>query len=182
MDHSTRMLRTLGVLAVSMTGTATLLGWIDPSTGSSDSVISIDELVSAAHTAVTKDTTPIPGRWAGVELLSYAVAPGSDRFLTAHAAAHDVHFTVDECGRCESSALWRGQALGPDGHPDIQIRIAQLGDGEPMSTTQWAAVRALVGALTSVLGGSDDLAVSLEPTFGEVYGLTPGTVVQVEPL
>ena len=114
--------------------------------------------------------------------MAYVDLPGSDRLLTAQAAADDVHFTVDQYGRCESSALWRGQALGPDGNADIRIRIIQLGDGEPMSSAQWTAVRALVGALTPVVGGGYDLAVSLEPTFGEVYGLTPGAVVQVAPL
>ncbi len=176
------MLRTLGVLIVSMTGTATLLGWIDPAPGSSESAVSIDEVISAAHAAVTEDTTPIPGRWAGVQLLASAAPSGSDRLLVAHAASDDVHFTVDECGRCEGSALWRGQAFAPDGHPDIRIRIVQLGDGEPMSAPQWTAVRALMGALTPVLGERGDLAVSLEPTFGEIYGLTPGAVVQVAPL
>jgi len=182
MDHSTRMLRTLGALVVSMTGTATLLGWIDPSPSIAEPAVSIEELISAAHTAVTDETTPIPGRWAGVELLAYPVPAGSDRLLAARAETNDVHFTVDQYGRYESSALWRGQALAADGHTDIRIRIVQLGDGEPMSTTQWTAVRALVAALTSALGVTGDLAVSLEPTFGEIYGLTPGTVVQVAPL
>ena len=176
------MLRTLGVLIVSMTGTATLLGWIDPAPGISGSAVSIDELVSAAHAAVTEGTTPIPGRWAGVQLLAYAAPSGSDRLLAAHAAADDVHFTVDAGGRCEGSMLWRGQAFAPDGQPDIRIRIVQLDDGEPMSALQWTAVRALVGALTPVLDEHGDLSVSLEPTFGEIYGLTAGAVVPVAPL
>jgi len=176
------MLRTLGALVVSMTGTASLLAWIAPSPATTDSVISIEELIGVAHAAVTADTTPIPGRWAGVELLAYPAPSESDRLLIAQAAADDVHFTLDQYGLCESSALWRRQALGPNGRPDIRVRIVQLGGGAPMSPSQWTAVRALVGALTSVLGGNDDLPVSLEPAFGEVYGLPPNAVVQVAPL
>jgi len=182
MDHSTRMLRTLGVLVVSMTGTAALLSWIDPSPAATGPTVSIEELVDAARTAVTERTRPIRGRWAGVQLQAQPASTGAERLLTAQAAIEDVHFTVDENGRCISSELWHRQGFAPDGQPDIRVRIVQTANGEPMSTVQWIGVRALMGALDSVLGNENDLAVSLEPTFGDVYGLEPGTVVQVQPL
>lgn len=182
MDHSTRMLRTLGILVVSMTGTATLLGWIDPVSTFSSTPVPVDVLISEARSAVLGDIHQTLASWNRIELQAAPAPTGADRVLTARSDESVVHFTVDLDGWCTSSELWRRQAVAPNGSTEIRIRLLQLGANQPVSPIQWTSVRALVSELTTVLGAEGRVPVSLEPALGEMYGLSPGTSVRLPAL
>jgi len=182
MDHSTRMLRTLGTLVVSMTGTATLLGWIDPASPPAGDAIPTETVLAQARSAVSAPARGVPASWSGIELKSAPARVHGERALTASAGARDAHFTIDLAGRCFSSDIWRNQAFVGNGSTEIRIRVMQQAVGEPMSKPQWTAVRALVSQLDVLLATEPALPVYLEPDLAAAYGLAPDVSIHVPTL
>ncbi|MHC4698901.1 MAG: hypothetical protein ACYTFA_19400, partial [Planctomycetota bacterium] len=67
MDQRTRMWKTLGCLAAAMSGTAALLGWMNPSPSPGTLILSPNEIARLAQWAVTDGVVVRNHRWVDVE-------------------------------------------------------------------------------------------------------------------
>ncbi len=180
MDHSTRMLRTLGVLVLSMTGTATLLGWVDPGANPSQAANQHAVLIQMAQDAVARDVDVRAARWDTVELVAVPPVASGSRLLLAERDSDPAHFVLDEFGRCMRSDLWslqRGTARRPGA---IRVKIVQRTANEPMSAAQWTGVRALVGALEAVVPVDRGLRAVVDSSWATAYGVAPGEPVAID--
>lgn len=141
------MVGTLACLILSMTGTAALLGWIDPTrsvmavplTAGNESALAVDrhfQLIDFRGEA-----------WNDIEVLLLRVnAAGQwDPVLTFFGA----HLYVDALGGVAYDDLWLNQDSPPDRPRTLRI-VAILNDGPPeMSPPQTSVVASLVDSLTS---------------------------------
>lgn len=180
MDHSTRMLRTLGVLVLSMTGTATLLGWVDPGATPSQAAIQPTVLIQMAQDAVTRDVDVRVGRWDTIELVAVPPVTDGRRLLLAERDTESAHFSLDEFGRCMRSDLWSHQRSSAGRSGAIRVKIVQRTDKEPMSAAQWMGVRALVGALEAVSPADRGLRAVVDSSWAAAYGVAPGEPVTID--
>ncbi len=184
MDQSTRMLRTLGVLVLSMTGTASLLGWADPGATLPSAVIPPADLIQMAQGAAAGDAATggvgvRADHWNTIELVAGRSNAGGDRLLLAATGSQPAHFTLDDFGRCSRSDLWLLQRDSSAGTGAIRVEIAQNTPEEPMSAAQWTSVRALVGALQSVVS-DQSLEVVVDATWALAYGVVAGDPVAID--
>jgi len=178
------MLRTLGTLVVSMTGTAALLNWVAPSASAPKADMPAEVAIAQARTAVATESAAGLALWSRIELEGATSDTPGARALTATADEPGVHFTIDASGRCYSSDSWRTQAFTAGSSAEIHIRLLQGSIGEPMSQSQWTAVRAIVSELDARLGAEagDGLPVFLEPDLAAVYGLASDVSIHVPTL
>lgn len=179
MDQSTRMLRTLGVLVLSMTGTASLLAWADPGATLPAVVIPPADLIKLAQDAVVDEIAGPGDLWDTIELVAVpGDAGGARRMLTAKNATPS-HFRLDELGRCSRLGPWTEQRESGAGSRTIRVEITQRQPHKPMTPAQWTGVRALVGALQSV-HAPGDLEVVVDDSWAKAYGVVPGEEVAID--
>ena len=175
MDQHARMLKTLVCLAVAMTGTSGLLGWIDPSPPLPADALSSDEVIRLARAVATDGLTLREGRWDKIEIVPGPVSGVSAPFLTATASRTRAHFVIDLEGRPSRTAKWTRQEAAAKDPRAISIQVARWNDGQPMSRAQWRCIRALASALNDSTSRSDKLLpVLLEKRWAETYALKPG--------
>ena len=145
------MCKTLGCLAGAMTGTASLLAWIDPSPSIPTPVLSQEELLAAARSLVFDDVTIRPMQWRSVEIVEGPSMRGPGVALTAGADRSECHFYIDDHGRPSRAGRWDRQLAPPDAPHTIRIEIAH-GDTEPSpSPAQQNSVQALLDALNDAV-------------------------------
>ena len=177
------MLKTLVCLAVAMTGTSGLLGWIDPSPLLPADALSSDEVISLARVVATDGLTLREGRWDKIEIVSDPVSGVSAPFLTATTSRSMCHFVIDLEGRPSRTPKWTRQEAAAKDPRAISIRVARRDEGQPMSRTQWQCVRALTSALSDSTSRSDKLLpVLLEKRWAETYALAPGAALAFPPI
>lgn len=207
MDPRTRMFKTLVCLVGSMTGTAALLAWMDPSAPLTAEAPPFEVLLGEARSLVTDDVVVLEDRWDDVEILAGPGRTASASFLTARADIggaprnSEHHFHVDLKGRASRTPRWSRQEGSTDGKRTVSIRVMPADPDQPMSRVQWNSVRALITALSKATGRRvalrrsdlDDrqdqsrpaglstpaLTVRLEEPWARVYGLEPGTVLEI---
>lgn len=182
MDAQTRMLKTLACLAVAMTATSALLGWIDPSEPLPADSLSSGELADLGQSLVVDGINLHEGRWNKIEIVAGHTSDTAAPYLTATSGS-STHFLVDLNGRPGRTPQWvRQAALNRDTHA-VVIEVARRSDSSGMSRVQWQAVQSLVAALgTEVCRGGDCLPVVLQGAWAQAYDLEPGTQLDWTPL
>ena len=147
MDQRRRMYKTLGCLAGAMTGTASLLAWIDPSPPTPTPVLSQEELLAAARSLVFDDVTIRPMQWRSVEVVEAPSMRSSGVALAADADRNECHFYVDDQGRPSRAGRWDDQLALSDAPHTIRIEVSH-NDALPFpSAVQSGSVQALLDAL-----------------------------------
>ena len=150
------MVKTLVGLAVSMTGGAVLLAWMEPQ---ADDLAANRDLYGwgafqvAAHRAVASTGGIQPQGWSAVEVLPVADAGlGRRGTLTATTPPDDFHFLVTEEGDLQPLTPWRYQQAVRDGRRVIRIGVLGAPAGGKIPSAQREALRALLLELTGLAG------------------------------
>lgn len=163
MTQRIRMLRTLTCLVVAMSGTAALLGWIDPSDPASLDAAAADEIVQLTRAVVEEDVAVVQGRWRSVEVRWEPGPAPSGAMLAASDYAEPCHFFLAPDGRPTRGLYWQHQTAAPGRAGVITIHLASHGRGNPLTPGQHFGLRALLLALHSAAGrGEHPLAVYLQ--------------------
>lgn len=174
------MFSTLACLAVSMTGVAWLLAWIDPSPSTAEGSVPAEMVAARVRTIVDLPGRIDQARWLGVEIVAGDRLTGDAALLSASATVPDAHFVVDAQGEPSPAPFWLEQQAAAQGTATVRIEVACRDANEPMTKAQWAAVRGLVGALNARLCPSgESLPIEVGPTWRRVYGLRPDTVFEL---
>jgi len=174
------MFSTLGCLAVSMTGVAWLLSWIDPVPPKAEGSVPAEMVAARAQTIVDAPIQIDPARWRRVEIIAGDRLTGDAALLSASASGPDAHFVVDAQGEPSPAPLWLEQQASDLGPETVRIEVACRDANKPMTKAQWAAVRGLVGALNFRLRPAGEaLPIEVGPTWRQVYGLRAGTVFEL---
>ncbi len=157
------MFKTLLALAVAMTATTALLGWVDPSVTLLEPVATVEGVLPTARELVGRRVGANPGRWQRIEVALSARPAPSSRMLTANLDRNDHHFSVDERGRLSSTHRWREQTRIGDRSDTIRIRVSSMNEGAELSEAQLNALRALVLALDEAVSPPENhLSVTLQ--------------------
>ena len=169
------MFKTLGCLVLAMTGTSTLLGWIDPSPPLTAETPSYGAVLRAARSLVTADVAASQVEWRKVEILAGGAAPGSTTFLAATTDRPRSHFRVDLLGRITRTSRWARQQVFDDAPGTVRIEVAHRREGQAMGRAQWHGVQALVTAVDEAFESPGrGLGVHLQEEWAAVYDLEPG--------
>ena len=151
MDQRRRMYRTLGCLAGAMTGTASLLAWIDPSPSTPTPVLSQEELLAAARSLVFDDVTIRPMQWRSVEVVEAPSMRGPGVALAADADRSECHFYIDDHGRPSRAGRWDDQLAPSDAPHTIRIEVSHS-EGQPFpSSAQVNSIQALFDSIEGAL-------------------------------
>jgi hypothetical protein len=176
------MLKTLVCLAVAMTGTSGLLGWIDPSPPLPADALSSDEVIKLARAVATDGLTLREGRWDKIEIASGPISGVSAPFLTA-TTQRTCHFLIDVQGRPTHTAKWTRQEAAAKDPRAISIRVVRRAEDQPMSRAQWQCIRALASAVSDSTSRNDRLLpILLEKRWAETYALAPRTALELPPI
>jgi len=157
MDQRRRMYKTLGCLAGAMTGTASLLAWIDPTSSIPTAALTHEELLSTARSLVLDNVAIQPARWRTVEVVEGPSMRGPGMALTAGADLNESHFYVDDDGRPSRASRWNRQVAPSNAPHTIRIEVA-ADDTEPSpSPAQQQCVEALLDALNDAVSAQHPL-------------------------
>lgn len=130
-----------------MTGTASLLAWIDPSATPPQRTLSQVELLALARSLVFDDVPLRPGQWRQVEIVEGSALYSAGVLLTAGANRSECHFYIDDDGRPSRSGRWNRQLAPSEAPHTVRIEIAH-DETEPFpSPAQSNSVQALLAAL-----------------------------------
>lgn len=149
------MFKTLAALAVAMTATTALLGWVDPSVPLPDFVATVEDVLPVARDLVADGLGLRSAGWRTIEVASIGENAPADRMLAAAPHRRDHHFAVDRRGRVSNTRAWREQAQLIDTPNTIRIRLMLVNDGAEPTPAQLSALRALVLALDEAVGSTD---------------------------
>lgn len=151
MDQRKRMYRTLGCLAGAMTGTASLLAWIDPLPSPPLQTTSQKELTALARSLVFDDVALRLDQWKRVEIIDGPPLQSAGVLLTAGVDRGESHFHVSEEGRLSRTNRWIRQ-LAPSNAPQtVRIEIAHDDPQATSSPAQLSSIRALLDALNEAV-------------------------------
>ncbi len=184
MDQQTRMFKTLGCLVGAMTGTAALLGWIDPSEPLPPEAPPFDVILRDAQSLVSDDVALHKDRWHAVKILAGPVTSDSPTFLAATADRSKCHFLIDDRGRTSRTARWLRQEASLSDPGTVRIQVARGGEKtrQAMTRTQWRCLQALIAAVRNVAAAeSAALPVRLHEEWAKAYGLEPGATLAFPP-
>lgn len=183
MDQQTRMFKTLGCLVGAMTGTAALLGWIDPSEPLLPEAPSFDAVLRDAQSLVADGVALHKDRWHAVKILAGPAGSDSPTFLAATADRSACHFLIDDAGRTSRTARWLRQEASQSDPGTVRIQVARGGETrQAMTRTQWRCLQALIAAVRNVVATeSDALPVRLHEEWAKAYGLEPGATLAIPP-
>lgn len=152
MAQQMRMFRTLACLGGAMTGTALLLGWLNPARGLSTMPLTPDEAWSLAWSAVADELAAPGAAWTAVDVVADA-APAA-ALLAAAADDGAWHFEVTRDGRPCRGRLW-GNQHSLDRYPGVvRIRLPQTWSETDPPPSQIVGLRALLGVLHDWLAPS----------------------------
>ncbi len=177
------MFKTMTCLVVAMTCTSALLGWIDPVSTTPTRSASLEDLPTMARAAVHEATAIRNHQWRAVEVLPGPAVTTGSALLAARSEPTTYHFYVDQYGRPSCTTAWVSQRATLKSPTNVAIQVARRGERQQMSHAQWQCVRALITAVSDVVGMHDTLLpVRLHPYWVDVYSPLPGTTLHVEPL
>lgn len=147
MDQRRRMYKTLGCLVGAMTGTASLLAWIDPSPSIPNAALTHEELLLAARSLVFDGVAIQPSKWRTVEVVPGPSMRGQGVTLAAGADPGESHFYIDDEGRLSRADRWDRQLAASNALHTIRIEIAQDNTRPSPSPAQSSSVQALLDVL-----------------------------------
>lgn len=153
MDKPGRMVKTLACLVGAMTGTTTLLGWIDPSRPVPPEMLAPGELVLLARSVVGDPERIDVDQWEEVEVTTGAGLTRTGRLLAARGGPAHYHFYIDAAGRPVHTSRWQEQQAVWPGSKVVRIEVANRGAGLPLNAAQMRCVQVVVSVLNEVLGG-----------------------------
>jgi len=137
----------MGCLVGAMTGTASLLAWIDPSSSPPPLTLSQDELAALARSLVFDDVPLRLSQWSKVEIVEGSSLQSAGVLLTADADRSECHFYIDDEGRPSRASRWDRQLAPSNALHTIRIEIA-ADESQPFpSPAQQDTVGALLDAL-----------------------------------
>lgn len=178
MDQRARMWKTLACLAVAMTSTTILLGWMDPSPPPPSASPSPDQLAQLARLAVDMGIDLREHRWIDIEVIEGPVAAAGTTLIAASRRESECHFRIDGNGRLFRTARWRDQRPPSASPHSVRIQVARTPGREPISLAQEKAIRALVDALDKALAVQEALLpVHLPPGWDGVLGAEDGVAI-----
>ncbi|MCK4658236.1 MAG: hypothetical protein KAV82_01830 [Phycisphaerae bacterium] len=151
MGQQTRMLKTLVVLAVSMTVTTVLLSRLEPGASRALPYPFPDQIRQQVRDAVTSAKPLLPDSWNGVEIaLEHEVVACRDATLMAVAGEHNYHFRIGDTGKVTSSWAWHKQEPASAGGV-IRVVLTDRRAGSAVPPLQWVALRMLLVELEGLL-------------------------------
>jgi hypothetical protein len=183
MDKPRRVLKTLTCLVGAMTGTATLLAWMDPSLPFTPDPVDFDDLQAAVDELVFEGTDLGPASWDAVEIVTDLDGPARSAMLAGRPDGPTWHFYIDGRGRLSRSEHWYRQWPVPEAPERVRIAVAGSGPGAPMAEPQGRCLQVLVAALNHALSRGDGRALSIEvdENWAAAYGLAPRTSLPASP-
>lgn len=155
MDKPRRVVKTLACLVGAMTGTTTLLGWIDPSHPVPSEVLAPGDLVLLARSVVGDPGRIDVDQWEEVEVTTATSPTKAGRLLAARSGPIPYHFHIDAAGRPVHTSRWQEQQAVWPGSKVVRIEVANRGAGLPWNEAQMRCVQVVVSVLNEVLGGSE---------------------------
>lgn len=153
------MWKTLACLVGAMIGTAGLLGWIDPSSPSTERVTP-DQIVRMARSAVMDDVRVRRGRWEEIEVVPVSQAAGDGPLLTAGPPPDDCHFQIDRLGRILPADAWLTQEAETARPHTVRIQVYPAAAGT-LSAAQRLCINAVANAIQERLSQPERLPVRL---------------------
>jgi hypothetical protein len=182
MEQPTRMFRTLGSLAVAMTVSAVWLGWIDPSAPLSADPPAFESVLDQVRSLVVEGTPVHKNMWQAVEIVAEPSDRVSGSLLAARADRGRSHFRIDIYGAVSSTPRWRNQEQLSD--LAVIVSVAQSDRHSEMSRAQFDGLRGLLIALRDSASMQtaetvQELPVRVQADWARVYGLEPGTIVEI---
>ncbi len=177
------MFKTLACLAGAMMGTSALLGWMDPSPPSTAVAIPAEQVALLANALVGDGVETGAVGWQEVKITAGSLLEVGGQFLAASAEQADYHFYVGVDGVPRRGSRWTRQEGCDTYSCTVRIQVARRAAGQPMSRSQWLAVRAIVSSLDEVVAANGPpLVVHLDDEWAETYGLSPEAMVEVTPI
>ena len=150
------MVKTLATLAVSMTGGAVLLAWMEPQPGdlmAGRDLYGWDAFQAAAHQAVGATGGVQPIEWSAVEVLAVPHAGlGRRGTLAATTPPDDFHFLVTRQGDLQPLMPWQRQQAAGDGRRVIRVGVVGAPGSGGIPVAQRDALRALLLELAGLAG------------------------------
>lgn len=193
MDQPTRMFRTLGCLVAAMTGAAAWLGWMDPSAPLASELTSVDAVLRQTHSLVVDGVAIHKGQWDSVDIVA-GPSRAAGTMLAAQADHREIHFQVDLAGRASRTARWQRQQAPVVGQGTVVIAVARDSARPGISRAQWRCLGGLLAALRESASATNHLdapdntlddsnapafPVRVHAEWARVYGLEPGTIVEI---
>lgn len=173
-----------------MTVSAVWLGWIDPSAPLSADPPSFEVVLNQVRLLVVEDVSIHKGLWQEVELVAGLSEVAGGALLAARADRGRCHFRIDLDGRVSRTPRWRKQE--PLGDHCVIVSVSQDDNHSAMSRAQFDGLRGLLVALRDATSAQDrprtsggpsedapDLPVRVHEEWARVYGLEPGTTVEI---
>jgi len=162
MDSRTRMFKTLGVLAGTMTACAMFLAWIAPPDADVTILTRPEPVRDGAAAAVDtlEDATLAP--WRSVDITSASGSPMPGVAALSATRSGSFHFRVSRYGHVHAESPWRRQVrLGP--RHRVVIGLSGIEQGEPLPLAQWVGLRTLLATLENrLLPPNERIAVTIE--------------------
>lgn len=164
MEEPTRVWKTFACLVVSMTCTATVLGWLDTSPNVTNGPLRVELIRTLAESVVQADVEVAPERWQDIRIVQAPARAISSAQLTAKAATPDAHFLITPDGRPARTHYW-GRQLDVAKRPHtITIHVA-LGAESVWGQPQAVCAQELIAAIGRALAVPvDELPVSMDPS------------------
>lgn len=145
------MLKTFACLVASMTCTATLLGWLDPSEPLPDDTHTYQDIIRLARVAVADGVVIRSDRWLDVEIAADNSSSTVSTLLAARTDSRRRHFLIDSEGKVTRSSRWEDQRGQPPAPHAVRIELAAIDGNGSVSHAQRLSIRALLLAINESL-------------------------------
>jgi len=149
MDSRTRMFKTLGLLAGTMTLCASFLAWISPPDAEMTVLTRPESARDGAAAAVDALEGVALASWGSVNIASTSDTTAGFPALSATRGG-SYHFRVSRYGHVHAESPWRRQTpIGPQHR--VVVGLSGVEPGQPLPLAQWVGLRALLATLENRL-------------------------------
>jgi len=168
------MCKTLGCLVAAMSGTAALLGWMDPSASRYTFPMLPNEIVQLARSRVMDGIVIHEEQWLDVEVSTAPERILGSSMLAAPTGSAGWHFCIDRNGYLYRGAAWLDQRVAAWAPGTVRILVLEPDDGQIVSSAQLFCAQALVSALNAALGARDTLLpIRLQQELAQAFDASP---------
>ncbi|MHC5111750.1 MAG: hypothetical protein ACYTHJ_17935 [Planctomycetota bacterium] len=151
------MLAVLGSLVFAMTGTSTLLSWLDPSLPPAMDELPSETIIELAQSAVSGEVSVDGTRWERIEVIVSAYQR-TNPMLSAPSREAGWHFRISADGRPTVGRTWRLQEDAGAANVILVNVIVQDGS-DSITSSQAICVRALLASIYRELGAGVDVPI-----------------------